>query len=166
MTQFAVANVPMAGPVADNLDRMHRLVAGVMQRFPWTDMILFGELAAFGPRLSEAQSIPGPAEDYFRALARKHQIWLVPGSIYEMKDKQIHNTAPVIDRSGAVVARHRKIYPFLPYESGVTPERNATTPVEYLRNPTLPGSPARADYLDSLGPLEKLRCGPARNAAE
>ena len=86
----------------------------------------FGELAAFGPRQSEAQSLPGPAEDYFRALARKHQVWLVPGSLYELDGGHIYNTAPVIDRAGEVVARHRKIYPFLPYESGVEPGGEVT----------------------------------------
>ncbi len=46
MTRFAVANVQMAAPVADNLNRMRRHAVRVMKRFPWTDMILFGELAA------------------------------------------------------------------------------------------------------------------------
>ena len=43
----------------------------------------------------------------------------MPGSIYERDGDRIYNTAPVIDPDGKVVARHRKIYPFLPYERDV-----------------------------------------------
>jgi predicted amidohydrolase len=37
--------------------------------------------------------------------------------------EEVFNTALVIDPSGEVVARCRKLYPFLPYEVGVTPGR-------------------------------------------
>jgi deaminated glutathione amidase len=44
---------------------------------------------------------------------------LIPGSIYERVGNDVFNTAPVINPDGKVVARHRKMYPFLPYEKGV-----------------------------------------------
>ena len=47
-------------------------------------------------------------------------IWLVPGSLYERDGDRIYNTAIVIDPAGTVVARYRKIFPFLPYETGVS----------------------------------------------
>ncbi len=50
----------------------------------------------------------------------------VPGSLYERAGDKIYNTAPVIDPAGQVVARHRKIYPFTPYENGVASGDRAT----------------------------------------
>lgn len=119
MSRFSIAAVQMDLPVADNLSVMARQVATVKKRFPWVDMVLFGELSAFGPRPQTAQPMPGPAEDYLRAVARRHGVWLVPGSLYEMEGGVIFNTMPVIDPGGEVVARYRKMFPFLPYEEGV-----------------------------------------------
>ena len=48
-------------------------------------------------------------------------IWLVPGSHFERVDDKLYNTALVIDPSGAVVARYRKMFPFLPYETAISP---------------------------------------------
>jgi len=119
MSRFSIAAVQMDLPVADNLSEIARQVAVVKKRFPWIDMMLFGELSAYGPRLQSAQSMPGPAEDYLRAVARQHNIWLVPGSLYEMSDGLIFNTMPAINPGGEIVVRYRKMFPFLPYESGV-----------------------------------------------
>lgn len=119
MTTFAVAGVQMEAPYGDNLDAMSREIDLTMVRFPWVDMVMFGELCAFGPNLQAAQPMPGPAEEHFCSLARKYGIWIVPGSMYELLDGKIYNTSPIIDPSGNVVARHRKIYPFQPYEQGV-----------------------------------------------
>jgi len=55
------------------------------------------------------------------ALAKHYGIWLLPGSLYEHADGVIYNTTPVINPDGIVVARHRKIFPFTPYEVGVAP---------------------------------------------
>jgi predicted amidohydrolase len=98
---------------------MAHQVGVVKRRFPWVDMIVFGELSAFGARPQTAQPMPGPAEDHFRAVARQHKTWLVPGSLYEIDEGSIYNTMPVIDPEGEIVARYRKMFPFLPYESGV-----------------------------------------------
>lgn len=120
MTTFAIAGIQMDAPFGDNLGLMSREIGIAVARFPWVEMIMFGELCAFGPDLQAAQPMPGPAEEYFCSLARKHGIWLIPGSFYEVHEGQIYNTSPVINPAGEVVTRHRKIYPFQPYEQGVT----------------------------------------------
>jgi len=119
MSVFSVAALQMALPVADNLTAIAREVERVAKRFPWVQMIVLGELCAYGPRPQTAQPLPGPAEEWFQALATKHRLWLLPGSLYEMDDGRIYNTTPVINPAGEVVARYRKMYPFLPYERGV-----------------------------------------------
>jgi predicted amidohydrolase len=59
-------------------------------------------------------------ENCFRESARKNDLWLIPGSIFERRGEEVFNTAPVINPDGEVVARYSKRYPFLPYEKGVT----------------------------------------------
>ncbi len=119
MTTFAIAGVQMAAAPSNNLAGMSRLVELTMTRFPWVQMIVFGELCVHGVSTRLAEPMPGDTEQRLCELARRHHVWLVPGSIYEADGGRVFNTAPVIDPDGQVVARHRKLYPFLPYEGGV-----------------------------------------------
>lgn len=100
--------------------------------FPWADMIIFHELAVSGlvqfyaqqaPNQwrKGAQAIPGPLTDRLCEAARKHRKWLVPGSMYELDGDVLYNTAVVINPDGDIVARYRKMFPWLPYEAGTEP---------------------------------------------
>jgi predicted amidohydrolase len=120
MGHLAVAGLQLDLRPGDNLDLIAAETAAVKRRMPWIDLVLVGELAAFGADLAAAQPMPGPAEARFCQIARENQVWLLPGSIYERDGDRIFNTAPVIDPAGQVVARCRKLYPFLPYERGVS----------------------------------------------
>lgn len=120
MTPFAVAGLQINLPAeTDNLSLMAARLEALMQLYPWVQMAIFSELGAFGPLPQRAQPMPGPAEAEFQRMAAKHGIWLVPGSLFESKDGRVYNTAPVINPQGEVIARYRKMFPFLPYESGV-----------------------------------------------
>jgi deaminated glutathione amidase len=121
MSSFSIAALQVEFPFGDNRDRVEQETARVMRRFPWVRMVVFPELCSFGPGVNFAEPMPGPTEARYQTLAKKHRIWLVPGSIYERVGEHIYNTAPVINPEGNVVARYRKMYPFLPYEQGVTP---------------------------------------------
>jgi len=121
MSLFSIAALQVGLPHGDNRDRLEKETARVRARFPWVQMVVFPELCSFGPGLSFAETMPGPTEARYQALAKKHSIWLVPGSIYERVGEDVFNTAPVITPAGEVVARYRKMYPFLPYEKGVKP---------------------------------------------
>jgi predicted amidohydrolase len=55
-----------------------------------------------------------------QVMAKKYGIWLLPGSIFEKRNGQIYNTASVINPQGEVVNRYSKMFPFYPYEVGVT----------------------------------------------
>jgi len=121
MSLFSIAALQVELPYGDNRDRLEKETASVMARFPWVQMVVFPELCSFGPGVSFAETVPGPTEARYQALAKKHGIWLVPGSIYERVGENVFNTTPVINPAGAVVARYRKMYPFLPYEKGVQP---------------------------------------------
>ena len=50
MTPFAIAGVQMhVAAVHDNVKEMRHRLDVLMARFPWTQMVLFSELAPFGP---------------------------------------------------------------------------------------------------------------------
>ena len=50
MTPFAIAGIQMhVAALHPNVDGMRHRLDVLMARFPWTQMVLFSELAAFGP---------------------------------------------------------------------------------------------------------------------
>jgi predicted amidohydrolase len=120
VTTFSIAALQLALEQRDNCDEIADEVRRLKRRFPWVRMALFGELAAYGPSLDCAQPMPGPAETFFCELARETETWLLPGSLYERRGSDIYNTTPVINPAGEVVARYSKMYPFAPYERGVS----------------------------------------------
>lgn len=122
MTPFALAGIQM--PVSaehENVTAMGQRLEILMRRFPWVQMVLFSELCAYGPLLANAQPLPGIAEQAFCRMAAHFGLWVIPGSLFERHGDDIYNTAPVINPSGQVVARYRKMFPFEPYETGVKP---------------------------------------------
>ncbi|MBX3431154.1 MAG: carbon-nitrogen hydrolase family protein [Hyphomonadaceae bacterium] len=120
MTTFAIAALQLALEQRDNCAEIADEIRRLKRRFPWVQMALVGELAAFGVDLAAAQPMPGSAEDFFRDLARETGLWLAPGSLYEQRGQAVYNTMPVINPVGDVVARYSKMYPFTPYERGVS----------------------------------------------
>jgi deaminated glutathione amidase len=121
MSRFAIAGLQLEADNGDNLDAMEAEIEQAARRFPWLEMLVLAELNAFGPRTETAQPLPGPAEQRFCDIARRLGVWLLPGSLFERAGDRIYNTAPVINPDGQVVARHRKLFPWLPYEQGVNP---------------------------------------------
>lgn len=92
----------------------------MMSVYPWVQMVLFSELCAYGPLTYHAQEFPNPTEDEFCALAKHYGIWLIPGTMFQKKNLNIYNTATVINPQGQIVGRYNKMFPFYPYEVGVT----------------------------------------------
>ncbi|HVY84568.1 MAG TPA: carbon-nitrogen hydrolase family protein [Caulobacterales bacterium] len=119
MTTLAIAGLQLTLDHGDNVDAISEEVRQLKRRFPWVEMVVVGELAAFGPKLDFAEPLPGPTEERFAQVARECGLWLLPGSLYERSGAKIFNTTPVINPDGEVIARYRKMYPFLPYEQGV-----------------------------------------------
>lgn len=118
---FGVAALQLVLEPGDNLARIADEVAAIRRRLPWVRMVVLGELGIFGPDPALAQPLPGPAEQFLCEVARKNRLWLIPGSLFEQRDGAVFNTTPVIDPDGKVIARYRKMFPFFPYEAGVTP---------------------------------------------
>jgi predicted amidohydrolase len=119
MTPFAIAGIQMYLNHGSNLDAMRHRIDLTMHLYPWVQMVMFSELACYGPLLQYAQPLPGTAEEAFQDIARRHRIWLVNGSMYERRDGQIYNTTSIINPDGEVIGRYRKMFPFKPLEVGV-----------------------------------------------
>jgi len=121
MTPFAIAGIQMYLGVNNNVDHLRQRLDVLMHLYPWVEMVVFSELAAHGPAPHSAQPTGGEIEGDFCEMARKHGIWLVPGSFFESRNGRIYNMTPVIDPSGEIVTRYRKMFPFAPYEPATTP---------------------------------------------
>jgi predicted amidohydrolase len=119
MTPFAIAGIQMhVAALSDNVEAMRHRLDVLMTRFPWTQMVLFSELSPYGPLPRFAQPFPNQTLDGFRDAARRHRVWLIPGSMFEKAaDGRIYNTSVVIDPEGEIVAKYRKMFPFRPYET-------------------------------------------------
>jgi predicted amidohydrolase len=92
----------------------------MMSVYPWVQMIVFSELSPFGPLTFNAQEFPNATEDEFCKVAKHYGIWLIPGTMFQKKNSAIYNTATVINPQGEIVSRYDKMFPFYPYEVGVT----------------------------------------------
>lgn len=119
MSYLAIAGLQLDLGAEDNLSTVEQEIDLVKKRFPWIQMIVLPELCTYGPNTELAVELPGEVENCFREAARRNDVWLIPGSIFERRGDKIFNTAPVINPAGKVVARYSKQYPFLPYEKGV-----------------------------------------------
>jgi predicted amidohydrolase len=68
-----------------------------------------------------AETIPGPTTARLAALAVEKHAYVVAG-IYERDGRVIYNTAVLLDRSGRVAGKYRKVYiPREELEGGITP---------------------------------------------
>jgi len=122
MKPFAVAGIQMkVSAIVPNVEMMKLKINITMNLYPWVEMIVFSELSPYGPFTKTAQPIPNNFEAEMQALAKKYGIWLLPGSIFESRNDKIYNTASVINPNGEIVNRYSKMFPFYPYEVGVTP---------------------------------------------
>ena len=121
MSRFNVAGLQLEAGNGDNADAMEAEIDSAMARYPWLDMLVLGELNACGVDPSRAEPMPGPLEERFAGVARRHGIWLVPGSIMEARDGKIFNTCPVMNPAGEVIARYSKQFLWAPYETRFVP---------------------------------------------
>lgn len=121
MTPFAIAGIQMyVNALQSNVDGMLHRLDVLMARFPWTQMVLFSELAPFGPLPRFAQPFYNEPVERFCDAAKKHNIWLIPGSMFEKAENDaIYNTSVVINPQGEIVTSYRKMFPFRPYEAEV-----------------------------------------------
>lgn len=122
MKPFSIAGVQMRVSASySNVEAMKLKLNILMHLYPWVDMVVYSELCAYGPLAHHSLTRIEDFEEPMQEMARKHKVWLLPGSVFHTVEGKIYNTATVIDPQGNVVKRYRKMFPFYPYEVGVTP---------------------------------------------
>ncbi|MDU0112542.1 carbon-nitrogen hydrolase family protein [Psychrosphaera aquimarina] len=120
MSHFSIAGLQLKLSSGDNIHVISEHIVKTKKRFPWLDMIVLTELCSFGPEKKYAATFPSKAEQHYSKLCQDNDIWLITGSEYEQVGEKIFNTSSVFNNHGEVVTRYRKIFPFLPYEAGIT----------------------------------------------
>ncbi|NWL31844.1 carbon-nitrogen hydrolase family protein [Paenarthrobacter nitroguajacolicus] len=94
---------------------------------PDVDVIVVPELLLSAPgefllpdpdgETRSAAPIPSPLTHRISALARRLNVWLVPGSLLETDNGNTYNTAIAVSPQGEIVARYRKLFPWRPFET-------------------------------------------------
>ena len=119
MKPLSIAAIQLNLAKKDNYSLVERKAREAVYRFPWLEMLVFSELAVGGAGASNATFFLSEYLDKLKELAKELDVWLIPGSFYEETEEGTFNTTPVIDNKGDLVTKCRKLYPFLPYETGV-----------------------------------------------
>ena len=89
------------------------------------DLVVLGETLTYvglGKKYAEvAEPIPGPSTEYFGKLAKKHNLYIVPGLV-ERDGHLVYNVAVLIGPDGKIVGKYRKVcLPRGEIEGGIAP---------------------------------------------
>jgi predicted amidohydrolase len=92
------------------------------------DLVVLPEtLTYFGTGMTPdqvAEPVPGPSSDYFAALAKRHNLYIVAG-LYERAGPLVYNVAVLLTPQGQVGGKFRKVtLPDSEVEQGVAPGRD------------------------------------------
>ena len=104
---------------SNNIDYIIRSINKACKDCPNLDLIVLSELAVGGAGAKDSEHYLDKYVNIFSKIAKDKNIWLIPGSFYEIVDDKIYNTAPVFNPDGKLVTKAKKIYPWLPYEKNV-----------------------------------------------
>ena len=119
MNTFFIGAAQLDLSSTDNFDLLIQKSRSYIARFPYLEMLVFSELAVGGGNAHNDKHYLDRYFEKLSSLASELDIWLVPGSFYEKTDKGIFNTSPVFNNKGELVAKSKKVFPFLPYEIDV-----------------------------------------------
>lgn len=128
--RVAVCQMRSGVDVGANLSEAERLLAEAAD--VGADLAVLPELFPYlGSRSvipEVAEMVPGgPATEMLSKAADRGAMWVMGGSVHERDGDRIHNTAPLFDRTGELVARYRKIHLFDVDLEGQPPFRESAT---------------------------------------
>ena len=108
------------GDTNANVTKMLDLARGNVEDFPWVNMIVFSELVIPGfnaaTLVEQAEPVPGPTTERIGEVAKELGVYIVAGSMFEKAGDDLYNTTPVLGPDGSLVAKYRKMFPWLPLE--------------------------------------------------
>ena len=126
MAKINICSLQLNLKDSDNFEKISSEVDKVLSEGEQTHMIVLSELAVTGVKPDKEKSLL-TVLPLFSDLAKKYDTWLIPGTFHEFEDDVIYNTCPVINNEGELVAKARKLYPWLPYENQITPGNEICT---------------------------------------
>jgi predicted amidohydrolase len=126
MAKINICSLQLDLKDSDNFEKINLEVDKVLSEDEQTHMIVLSELAVSGVKPDEEKSL-STFLPLFSDLAKEYDTWLIPGTFHEFEDDVIYNTCPVINNKGELVAKARKLYPWLPYENQITPGNEICT---------------------------------------
>ena len=126
MAKINICSLQLNLKDSDNFEKISSEFDKVLSEGEQTHMIVLSELAVSGVKPDEEKSL-SIFLPLFSDLAKKYDTWLIPGTFHEFEDDVIYNTCPVINNEGELVAKARKLYPWLPYENQITPGNEICT---------------------------------------
>jgi formamidase len=119
---------PVPGDPQATLERLAAQVPRIRASLPHLQLLLLPELhlSSLPPSLDDredgyaervAVDVPGSLTARLGEIARGSDLWLVPGTVFELGSAQgVHNTCIVLSPDGELVARYRKVFPWQPHE--------------------------------------------------
>lgn len=119
MSKLKVACLQLDLQKTDNLESILNSIEKTCKDHPSIELVVLSELAVGGAGAIDTSHPLNKYTEVFSKIAKDNNIWLIPGSFYENYNNQVFNTAPVFDPNGKLIAKARKIYPWLPYEEHV-----------------------------------------------
>jgi formamidase len=127
VTVLAAQVRPIAFDPEATFEKFEREVTTAAEAWPQVDLMVFPELYLTGDEpftglepqgfIDEiAEPVPGPITERIGKVAQRVRRSIVAGSIFERDDGRIFNTALAFSRQGELVATHRKLFPWRPWE--------------------------------------------------
>ncbi len=112
--------LPAPGRPDENLDSATRWIGEAAAA--GADVVVLPEMWACGydaatlvrDAEAAAEPIPGSRSAVIAGLAARHGLWVFAGSVPERAGGRVYNTAMVFNRSGELIARHRKAHLYQP----------------------------------------------------
>lgn len=128
LTVFGAQVSPVAFDPGATFAKFEEEVREAVREFPRADLLVFPELYLTGEdpftggdshafAETVAEPIPGPTTERVSRVASRARRWILAGSILERSDGGVYNTAIAFSPGGDLVARHRKIFPWRPWEA-------------------------------------------------
>lgn len=120
MIHIAIGQCGSTGTAEENQREMERLLLQAVEEDPKLDLMVFPEYCRYTPK-NRADALHcaidleegHPFVERMRELARRHQVYLIPGSFPERaEENKVCNTVLTIGRDGEIAGKYRKIHLF------------------------------------------------------
>lgn len=117
-----IIQMPLSEDTRENLSYIAKKVDDVMGGYHRPELVVGVE---GGIGFDTPQPIPGPITDFLAKIAQKHEIYFIPGTMWEshaeLESGMFYNSAPVFNPKGELIAVYRKMAPWRPFESESAP---------------------------------------------